>query len=151
MLSSRKFYLGTALILLLYFALDGNGKEAMYCGYKMTKLEYRWLRTKANIQEFPYRADSLYNIYDKLNDAIREAMPDSVEFEVFLSYLHKDEVAVDVFVPDVKSYFETISCVIMNSEFGEHMPRRRYMCLYVYTDKDGSDISPVKAAIKRYK
>lgn len=114
----------------------------MFCGYELSEQEY------ANLQ---VKADSLWNIYDQLNDSIRSAMPDSIVFEVFLSLLTKNEVGIDVIVPRNKKFFETVSCAIMNSNYSDKMPLQRYLCLYSYTKEDGSGDSPLEIAVKRIK
>ena len=121
----------------------------MYCGYELTRQEYEHLRTKVELQKSAYEADSLGHIYDQLNDSIRSAMPDSVEFEIFLSLLNNDEVGIDIYVPRNKEFFEKISCAIMNSNYKDKMPEQRYMCLYTYTKPDGSGEIPFEVAIKR--
>jgi len=78
-------------------------------------------------------------------------MPDSVEFEIFLSLLNNKEVGIDIYVPRNKEFFEKISCAIMNSHYTDKMPQQRYMCLYTYTKADGSGDSPLEVAIKRKK
>jgi hypothetical protein len=77
----------------------------IYCGYELTGQEYTQLRNKAELQKSAYEADSLWHIYDQLNDSIRSAMPDSVEFEIFLSLLNSTEVGVDIIVPNNKEFF----------------------------------------------
>ena len=37
----------------------------------------------------------------------------------------------------------------MNSKYTDKMPGQRYMCLYTYTNKDGSGDTPFEVAIKR--
>ena len=78
-------------------------------------------------------------------------MPDSVDFEIFLALLNKDEVGIDIYVPRNKEYFEKIGCAIMNTKYSDEMPEQRYMCLYSYTNPDGSGDSPLEVAIKRKK
>lgn len=121
------------------------------CGYELSGQEYQQLRIKAGQQGSPYTADTLWNIYDQLNDTIRAAMPDTLEFEVFLTLLNDDEVGVDIIVPYNKDYFETIGCAVMNASYSDKMPKQRYMCLYYYTNPDGSGDSPLVVAIKRQK
>ena len=123
----------------------------MYCGYELTGQEYKHLRTKVELQKSAYDADSLWNIYDQLNDSIRAIMPDSVIFEIFLSLLNNDEVGIDIYVPRNKEFFEKIGCAIMNSNYKKGMPDQRYMCLYTYTNSDGSGDIPFEVAIKRRK
>ena len=125
--------------------------EITYCGFELTRQEYEHLRAKTEFQKSPYAADSLWHIYDQLNDTIRSIMPDSVEFEIFLSLLNNDEVCIDIYVPRNKEFFEKIGCAIMNSNYIEGIPEQRYMCLYSYTNLDGSGDSPFEVAIKRKK
>jgi hypothetical protein len=125
------------------------GDKRIYCGYQLTKQEYESLRAKADLQKSAYDADTLGHIYDQLNDSIRAVMPDSVVFEVFLSLLNKDEVGIDIYVPGKKEFFEKIGCAIMNSNYKGKIPEQRYMCLYTYTNPDGSGAMPLEVAIKR--
>jgi hypothetical protein len=39
----------------------------------------------------------------------------------------------------------------MNSNYSGKMPEQRYMCLYTYTNADGSGDIPFEVAIKRKK
>lgn len=103
------------------------------------------------MQKSAYEADSLWHIYDQLNDSIRSTMPDTVEFEIFLSLLNNEEVGIDVIVPNDKAYFEKIGCAVMNCKYKGKMPEQRYMCLYTYTNPDGSGHTPLAIAVKRKK
>lgn len=150
-MNSKIYLTGLTALLLISCSSISPHKEMNSCGYELTTQEYQQLRTKAELQKSAYDADSLWHIYDQLNDTIRAAMPDTVEFEVFLSVLNKDEVGVDVYVPRNINFFEKIGCAIMNSNFADKMPRQRYMCLYSYTNPDGSGDSPLEVAIKRQK
>jgi hypothetical protein len=78
-------------------------------------------------------------------------MPDSVEFEIFLSLLNDKEVGIDIFVPRDKKFFEKIGCAIMNAKYSGKMPEQRYMRLFTYTNPDGSGDLPFEIAIKRKK
>jgi hypothetical protein len=123
--------------------------NTMYCGYELTEREYANFRNKVELQGSAYEADSLWQIYDQINDSIRTAMPDTVEFEIFLSLLNEDEVGIDIFVPRNKEFIEKIGCTIMNANYSGKMPVQRYMCLYTYTNPDGSGDIPLEVAIKR--
>jgi hypothetical protein len=125
-----------------------NGRK-LYCGYELLPNEYDRLKSRIELQESAYEADSLYNIYDRVNTSVRAAMPDSVEFEVFLSLLNEDEVGIDVIVPGNKSYFEKIGCAVMNSGYKGKMPEQRFLCIYTYTNPDGSGDSPLEIALRR--
>ena len=148
---NSRIYLILNVFLTISCSSATPGKELKYCGYELTSQEYQQLRTKAELQNSAYEADTLWHIYDQLNHTIRAAMPDSVEFEVFLSLLNTDEVGIDIFVPHNKGYFEKIGCAIMSSGFTDKMPKQRYMCLYTYTNEDGSGYTPLEVAIKRQK
>jgi hypothetical protein len=131
---------------------SGNPKNKMkYCGYELSKSEFIEVGKKIDAQDSVYKADSIWNIYDQINDSIRTAMPDTIEFEIFLSLLNKDEVGIDIYVPKNKKYFEIIGCTIMNANYKGKMPSQRYMCLYTYTNPDGSGETPFGVAIKRIK
>ena len=146
-----KFYLAGLSLILLACTSISKQNELTYCGYELTTHEYDKLRDKIELQKSVYEADSLWKIYDQLNDSIRAAMPDTVEFEVFLSLLNNEEVGIDVFVDSNKDYFERIGCAMMNTQFTDKMPRQRFLCLYSYTNADGSGDSPLEFAIKRQK
>ena len=148
---SKTHLVGLSLLLFISCGLASQNKEMTFCGYRLTTQEYQQLRTKCDLQKSAYKADTLWHIYDQLNDSIRAAMPDTIEFEVFLSLLNKQEVCIDVYVPRNKDFFDKIGCAIMNSNFTGKMPKQRYMCLYSYTNPDGSGDSPLEVAIKRQK
>ncbi len=118
------------------------------CGYELSEQEYARLQMKIEKQQSAYHADTLGNIYAQLNDTIRSAMPDSVEFEVFLTLLNSNEVGVDVFVPRNKAFFNRIACAVMSSQFSTHMPKQRYLCVYSYPDNEEEEF-PLELAIKR--
>jgi len=139
----------TGVFICLLFSCCSLTTKKVYCGYELTGQEYAHLQKKIELQKSAYEADSGGHIYEMLDDSIRSAMPDSVEFEIFLSLLNSKEVGVDIIVPDNKEYFERIGCAIMNADFTDKMPDQRYMCLYTYTRPDGSGDSPLKVAIKR--
>jgi HKD family nuclease len=140
-------------IVLLFAIISCNivpeNENLLYCGYQMTDHEYQLLRNKSQSQKSSYDIDSSGKIYDQINDSLRSAMPDTMEFEIFLSFLNKDEVGVDVIVPANKNNYERIGCVIMNSNFTDKMPSQRYLCIYTYTNPDGNGDSPLEIAIKR--
>lgn len=148
-MSTKNFSL---LAISLIFASCGSPNpkiETNFCGIKMTSNEYSEFRNKADRQESPYEFDSDGQIYRQLNDSIRAAMPDTLEFEIFLSYLDKEKVGVDVYCPKNEKYFETISCAVMNSNFPKQMPRQRFLCIYSYTNDDGSGELPLELAVRR--
>lgn len=122
-----------------------------YYGYELSEKEYTEFRNKVELQKSAYEADTLWHIYDQLNDSIRSIMPDSIEFEVFLSILNNNEVGIDVFVPKNKEFFKKIGNAVMNSNYKEKMPKQRYLCIYTYTNTDGSEDIPLELAIKRNK
>jgi hypothetical protein len=147
----KNYLLGSIVILFISCSSITSYKEINSCGYKLTTQEFQQLRSKAVLQKSPYEVDSLWNIYDQLNHTIRAAMPDTIEFEVFLTLLNKDEVGIDVYVPRNKDFFKIIGCAIMDSTFTDKMPNQRYMFLYSYTNPDGSGDIPLEVAIKRLK
>ncbi len=147
-----KIYLsGILLSLIISCNSTTNSRKQIYCGYELSEPEYAELRTKVESPESPYDADTLWHIYDQLNNSIRSNMPDSVEFEIFLSLLNNDEVGLDIYVPPNSKFFEKIGCAIMNSNYTGRMPEQRYMFLYTYTNDDGSGEIPLEVAIKRKK
>ena len=119
-----------------------------YCGHKMSDQEYQQLKSKIELQKSPYTAD-VDHFYDQINDSVRSVMPDTVEFEIFLSLLNNNEVGIDIIVPRKEEYFQKISCAIMNSNFSAKMPKQKYVCLYRYTNPDGSGDSPLEIALKK--
>lgn len=149
MIKSKIIILGFVVLILASCNSAMPNNKPIYCGYELTVKEYNKLRTKVESQKSAYTADSIWNIYDQLNDSIRSAMPDSVEFEIFLSLLNIDEVGIDIIVPNNKEFFEIIGCAIMSPNYKGRMPVQRYMCLYTYTSADGSGDSPLGVAIKR--
>ena len=150
-MNSKIYFTGLYILLTISCSSTTQNKELSSCGYELTTQEYQQLMSKVELQKSAYKGDTLWHIYDHLNDTIRAAMPDTVEFEIFLSLLNNDEVGIDVFVPRNKDFFEKIGCAIMNSKFIDKMPKQRYMCLYSYTNADGSGDSPLEVAIKRRK
>jgi hypothetical protein len=122
----------------------------MYCGYELSVQEYTILINKIKLQPSAYESDSLWHIYDQVNDSIRSAMPDTVEFEIFLSLLNNNEVAIDVFAPKNNDYFERICCAFMNGKYTGKIPEQRYLSLYSYSN-DPSGSSPLELAIKKNK
>jgi len=101
--------LGLLVSLIVSCTSIAPDNKPLYCGYELTRQEYEHLRTKAASQKSAYEADCLWHIYDQLNDSIRSTMPDSVEFEIFLSLLNNDEVGIDIYVPRNKEFFEKIN------------------------------------------
>jgi len=143
--------LGFLICLLISCSSIPTNNKLTYCGYELTELEYSKLRAKAESQKLVYEADSIWHLYDQLNDSIRSVMPDSVDFEIFLSLLNKNEIGIDIYVPSNKEYFEKIGCKIMKGTYKGKMPEQRYMFLYTYTNADGSGDIPLETAIKRLK
>ena len=148
-----KLHIALSVVIIFFFAScvsDTPAGKQVHCGYQLTGQEYIDLRAKADLQESAYDADTIGHIYDQLNDSIRAVMPDTVTFEVFLSLLNRNEVGIDIYVPKNKEFFERIGCAIMNAHY-KKMPEQRYMCLYSYTNPDGSGDIPFEVAIRRLK
>lgn len=143
--------LGLLVFLIGSCSSTSDSNSMKYCGYELTGQAYAQLRNKAEVQNSAYEADSLWHIYDQLNDSIRSVMPDSIDFEVFLSLLNDNEVGIDVIVPRNREFLKKISCVVMNGSYTGKMPEQRYLCLYTYTNDDGSGDSPLEMAVKRKK
>jgi hypothetical protein len=146
-----KFTLPGILMVLLLSCKSAGTDNKLYCGYELTVREYDQLRSRVELQNAPYEADSLWDLYGTLNDSIRSVMPDSVEFEIFLSLLNANEIGLDVFTPDKKEFFEKIGCAVMNLNYTDKMPGQRYLFLYTYSKEDGSGEMPLRVAIKRKK
>jgi hypothetical protein len=139
-------------LLLVFSAASCNftppaGKKK-HCGYELTQTEFASIKSKMERQPNPYDADTS-DIYDQLNHSIRATMPDSVEFEVFLTLLNKTEVAVDVAIPPNPAYYDRIGCAVMNTKYSDKMPEQRYLFLSTYTNLDGSGDVPLAFVIKR--
>jgi len=148
-----KFNKNPFLILLLLITLlsceSQVSKSNNYCGYELTRMEYNILCQKADKQRKElYDADSLWSIYDQVNDTLRQIMPDTVTFEVFLNTLDKKHFSFIVIAPKNNKYFETIACKFMKAKFKGDIPKKRILCLHSYTNPDGSGESPIEIAIK---
>lgn len=119
------------------------------CGIVMTKIECNVLKNKISKQPQPYEADTLWSLYDQINDSIRAAIPDSLEIEVFLVLLNTEEIGISVLGPPAASVFETSSCILMNAKFTGNMPQKRYLLFNTYNEQDGSVEDSLEFAIKR--
>ncbi len=137
------------IILIISCSQTEPKNKVKYCGIELSENEYNNLQYRINMQDAVYQADTIWNIYDQINDSIRTHMPDTLDFEIFMSLLTKDEVAIDVLIPDNEKYFDIIGCTLMNSEFKGKMPRQLYLCVYSYSKPDGSGFSPLEYAIRK--
>ena len=130
---------------------NGNRPIEKFCGFEMTNNEV------IEITEWSEKNPNAYNIkngdeiYSELNDSIRNNMPETLEFEIFLSKLTKEEVCLDVYVAPNEKYFEYISCTLMNTHFSKIIPSQKKIRIYSYTNPDGSGDSPFEVAIKSNK
>lgn len=119
------------------------------CGIVMAENEYNELKQKITLQPHPYEADTLWSLYDQINDSIRAAIPDSLEFEVFLVLLNTEEIGIVVAGPSGSDLGEKSRCILMNAKFSGDMPPQRYLLFNKYTDPDGSGEDSIEIAIKR--
>jgi len=131
-----------------------NSNEAeylkQYCGYALTKREFSNLEQKANKQrETIYQADSLYSIYDQVNDTLRNSIPDDIIFEIFLNTLDQDEFSISVYCPKNEKHLRTLACKFMNANFQGDLPKNRLLLMYIYHNEDGSGESPLEFALKK--
>ncbi|HCS19289.1 MAG TPA: hypothetical protein DIW47_01795 [Bacteroidetes bacterium] len=115
------------------------------CGHNLSGNEYEDFRKRADESGNVYDTDTLWNIYDQLNDSIRNVLPDNIEVEIFLSLLNDKEVGIDVIMPENDAYFQKIRCVVMNANFKGKMPSRRYLCIFSFENID----KPLQVAVKR--
>ena len=95
-----------------------------------------------------YDVENGSEIFSEINDSIRNNMPDTTDFELFLIKLTEDEVGIDAYVPNNKQLMEELACVFMNTEFSRLVPKNRKIRIYSYTNPDGSGDSPFEAGIK---
>lgn len=95
-----------------------------------------------------YEVKNGSEIYEEINDSIRNNMPDTTDFELFLIKLTEDEVGIDAYVPNNKQFIEDVACIFMNSKFSGLIPKNRKIRIYSYTNSDGSGDSPFEAGIK---
>ncbi len=115
------------------------------CGYDLRGNEYEDFRKRADESGNVYDADTLWNIYEQLNDSIRNVLPDNIEVEIFLSFLNDMEVGIDVIMPENDAYFQKIRCVVMNANFKGKIPSQRYLCIFSFENID----KPLQVAVKR--
>jgi hypothetical protein len=87
-------------------------------------------------------------IYEEINDSIRNNMPDTTVFELFLIKLTDDEVGIDAYVPNNEQFMEDVACIFMNTTFSGMIPKNRKIRIYSYSNPDGSGDSPFEVGIK---
>lgn len=119
-----------------------------YCGYEMTLDEVNEISIWSSKVPAAYDVENGSEIFSEINDSIRNNMPDTTDFELFLIKLTEDEVGIDAYVPNNKQLMEELACVFMNTEFSRLVPKNRKIRIYSYTNPDGSGDSPFEAGIK---
>jgi hypothetical protein len=138
-------------LFLLSFTISKSQPVEKFCGYEMTINEINaitiWSEKNPNV----YDVKNGSEIYSEINDSIRNRMPDTVEFEIFLSKLTKTEVCIDVFLPANEKFFETTACTMMNASFSKIVPAQKRIRIFSYTNPDGSGESRFETAIKSTK
>lgn len=125
-----------------------NSNIEKYCGYEMTFDEVNEISTWSNRNPNVYDVANGSEIYEEINDSIRNKMPDTTLFELFLIKLTEDEVGIDAYVPNNKQIIKDVACIFMNTEFSGEIPKNRKIRIYSYTNPDGSGDSPFEAGIK---
>jgi hypothetical protein len=129
---------------------QGNKSNDKYCGYELTPQEFNVLNQKASEQRSTiYKSDSLWSIYDQVNDTLRKSISDTIVFEVFLNTLDEDQFSIMVISPKNQEYLETLACKFMNANFQGTLPKNRVLLMYSYTNSDGSGETPLEFAIKK--
>ena len=139
------------LIFLSCTTPNGNEPIEKFCGYEMTINEVNEITEWSEKNPDVYNIKNGVEIYSEINDSIRNNMPDTLEFEIFLSKLTKEEVCIDVYVAPNEKYFENVSCTLMNTQFSKMVPIQRKIRIYSYTNPDGSGDSLLEVAIKSNK
>lgn len=120
-----------------------------YCAYEMTTEEYNNIITLAEKQQGNiYDADSLWSIYDQVNDTLRKTIPDSVNFEIFLHTLDSTHFSVSVITQKNEGYVKALSCKFMTAKFQGKIPEKRILLMYSYSNLDGSGETPLEIALK---
>ena len=125
-----------------------NSANEKYCGYEMTFEEINEISTWSYRYPNVYDVKSGTEIYEEINDSIRNNMPDTIVFELFLIKLTKDEVGIDAYVPNNKQFIEDVACIFMNTKFSCLIPKNRKIRIYSYTNPDGSGDSQFEAGLK---
>lgn len=139
------------VLFITIYSCKSNKSEFIdkYCGYQLTDKEINTINKKALEQEtIVYDADSIWSIYDQVNDSLRKTIPEDIVFEIFLNTLDESHFSITVISPPNQEYFETLSCKFMNAKFSGKIPDTRVLLMYSYTNPDGSGDSPFEFAIK---
>ena len=124
-------------------------KTESYCGYVMSLAELAEIRERVKKDSDSYHADTLWHLYDQINDSVRAAVSDTIEFEVFMTLLTKTEIGIDIYFPRSDDFAQKVCCAVMNAHYKGKMPEQRYAMLWAYTNPDGSGYMPFVIAIKR--
>lgn len=95
----------------------------------------------------PYDAFNGSAVYEEINDTIRNRIPDSIIFEIFLTKITAEQVCVDVYIPDNRQLISAAECAYIRAAFSPAVPPHRQMRVFVYTNPDGSGDLPLKEAI----
>ena len=119
-----------------------------YCGYEMSYAEINEVSEWSSKHPGVYDLKNGSEIYSEINDTIRDNMPDTLLFELFLTKLTKSEVCIDAYVPKDKNYIEGVACIFMKSKFSKLLPAQRKIRIFSYTNPDGSGDIPFEIAIK---
>jgi hypothetical protein len=118
------------------------------CGTEMSEMDYSYFTQKSTEQSNnPYVEDG-HKFYEIVNDSIRLKFPDTLTFEIFLSFSSKDEIAILVFGPDNEAFMNQLRCAFFNSQFATEIPSKKYLVLQLYTNPDGSGDNKFGYALK---
>ena len=117
------------------------------CGVEMNEIDILNYNTKSKYNEDAYNGKA-YELYEIINDSIREKLPDTLSFEIFLSYSNKDEIAISIHCPKNEEFMNKITCSYFNSKFNSEIPIKKYLVLYSYTNPDGSGDSNLEYSLK---
>lgn len=135
----------------LSFTICNSQPVEKFCGFEMSINEINAITNWSEKNPNVYDAKNGSEIYSEINDSIRNNIPDTLEFEIFLSKLTKTEVCIDVFLPSNEKFFEKAACTMMNASFSKIVPSQKKIRIYYYTNPDGSGDVHFETAIKSVK
>ena len=123
-------------------------KENGKCGIGLNPQKISELQKTSSLQsETIYASESLYSIYDQINDSLRSSLPDSLEFEIFLNTLDSNHFSFHVFAYNNKELLDEISCNYFKIKLIGNVPNKRIICLFSYSKNESGDLV-FEAALK---
>lgn len=125
-----------------------NNVIEKYCGYEMKIDEVDEISSWSSQVPDVYQLKNGSEIYEEVNDSIRNNLPDTSVFELFLIKLTDDEVVIDAYVPKDNQFIKDVACAYMNTKFSNLIPKNRKIRIYSYSNSDGSGDSPFEIGIK---